>query len=459
MTTDVKPIKKKKGSRLWITLGVLLLIAAIIFLFSQYRQQQAMKTTLANLNTIPLNRDTLRTTINGTGNVRPQQSAVLLWQSGGSVGNISVEVNQEVHNGDILLNLDEDDLPAEILQARLSVLSAEQALESLEANTKIQRVTLNNNIQQAEENILSLNNQMINLENRACADWRLNNLQRDYDVAFENYQEWPTESRWLAVQAARIALDYCDPVVVNQQLASLQGQLDLSEQNINQWQADLAKINTGVDPVEKEKLELQLDLAKKQLENQYVLAPFNGTILKISQKAGDPVSPGLQAVEIADLSNLFVEVPVSEVDIPTIQVGQKAQLSFDAYYEDTFTGEVTAISETGDRTTGVVNYLVTIKMNESGNRIKPGMTAGVQILTEEKHDVLVVPFEAVIARDGQDYVYVLRNNNPILVAVTVGGYSSRMVEILEADIQEGELIILNPPTSLIDRFGFGNMVP
>ena len=82
-----------------------------------------------------------------------------------------------------------------------------------------------------------------------------------------------------------------------------------------------------------------------------------------------------------------------------------------------------------------------------------------QILTEEKQDVLVVPFEAVIARDGQDYVYVLRNNNPILVAVTVGGYSSRMVEILEADIQEGELIILNPPTSLIDRFGFGNMVP
>ena len=459
MTTETKPGKKKKKSRLRLTLLILLFIAGILFIANMIRQQSAMQATLDDLNTTPLVRDTLRTTINGTGNVRPQQSAVLFWQSGGSVGSIPVEINQEVQSGDILLSLDENDLPSEIIQARLNELTARQALESLEENTEIQRATLNSNIQQAQENALTLNNQLINLENRSCADWRLDNLQRDYDTALENYQEFASEARWFAVQAARLALDYCDPLVINQQIATLQGQIDLSDQNIAQWQATLDKIKHGVDPVEKEKLELQLELARKQLEKQYIVAPIDGTVLNIVQKEGDPVSMGMQAVEIADISSLFVEVPVSEVDIPEIEVGQTAQLSFDAYYEEVFTGEVTSISETGDRTTGVVNYLVTIQMNGGTGKIKPGMTAGVQILTEEKTDVLVVPSEAIIARDGQDYVYVLRDNEPVQVAVTIGGYSSRMAELLEADIREGELIVLNPPSSLFDRFGFGGGNP
>ena len=115
MTTETKPGKKKKKSRLRLTLLILLFIAGILFIANMIRQQSAMQATLDDLNTTPLVRDTLRTTINGTGNVRPQQSAVLFWQSGGSVGSIPVEINQEVQSGDILLSLDENDLPSEII--------------------------------------------------------------------------------------------------------------------------------------------------------------------------------------------------------------------------------------------------------------------------------------------------------------------------------------------------------
>lgn len=457
--TDNAPMKRKKKTRKWLPFLILLMIAGGVFLFTRYRQQQSVRETLANLRTEPLSRETLRTTISGTGSVRPQQSAILLWQTSGTVWRVEVEVNQEVESYDPLITLDPNKLSPEMMQADLNVLTAQQALDSLEESTDLQRVTLNNNIQQARQNLLTLETQLLNFEGRVCEDWRLSNLQRDYDNAFEEYQNFPNETRWFAVQAARQALDYCDPIVIELQIANLQSQIDLAEQNILQWEADLDEIKEGVNQKEKARLELQLAVAVKTSQSQKLSAPFDGTILAINQKVGDLVSPGTQAIEIADMRVFYVDVPVSEVDVPTINLGQKAQLSFDAYYDEIFEGEVTAIAESGNRSTGVVNYLVTIKMNETSPKIKPGMTAGVQILTEEKANVLVVPSEAVFIREGQDHVYVLRNGELVDVPIKVGGYSNRLVELMEADIREGEMIVLNPPANLFDRFGPPNRMP
>ncbi len=456
MTENIKPDKKKKRYRKWVTFLLLLVIAAAVFFFFRFRQQQSIANTLANLKTAPLSRETLNTTISGTGTVRPKQSALLVWQSSGTVGEVLVEARQTVKAGDVLMSLDPDDLPAELLQAQLNQLNTSQALEQLASNTEIQRLDLKNNIEQTRQTLLSLNNQILNYEGRVCEEWRLRNLQRDYDNALQEYQDWPTETKWYAVQAARAALDYCDPVVIEGQIASLQAQIDLANKNIELLQNDLEKIKDGVDPEEKEKLELQLALAEKQLSSQSITAPFDGTILTVYEEVGAVVSPGMQAIEIADLDAFFVDIPVSEVDIPNIKVGQIAQLSFDAYYEESFSGEVVTIAESGDRSTGVVNYIVTIEMDQVSTKIKPGMTAGVQILTEEKPNVLVVASEAVFSKDGQDYVYVLRDNVLVSVPVKVGAYSNRMVELIEADIAEGELIVLNPPMSFFDRFGPGN---
>jgi HlyD family secretion protein len=456
MTENNKTEKKKNRSRRWVTLLILLVIAAAVFFFFRIRQQQAIQNTLANLKTAPLSRETLNTTISGTGTVRPKQSALLVWQSSGTVGEVLVEARQTVKAGDVLMNLDPEDLPAELLQAKLNQLNASQALEQLDVNTDLQRLDIQNNIAQTQQTLLSLNNQILNYEGRVCEEWRFRNLQRDYDNALKEYQDWPTETKWYAVQAARAALDYCDPVVIEGEIASLQAKIDLANKNIELLQTDLEKIKDGVDPEEKEKLELQLALAEEQLSFQFITAPFDGTILAVNQEVGAVVSPGMQAVEIADLDAYFVDIPVSEVDIPNIELGQIAQLSFDAYYEENFSGQVVTIAESGDRSTGVVNYIVTIEMDLVSKKIKPGMTAGVQILTEEKPNVLVVASEAVFSKDGQDYVYVLRDNVLVSVPVKVGAYSNRMVELTEADIEEGELIVLNPPVSLFDRFGPGN---
>ena len=455
MTTEPNTPKSKRKSRWWLTLLVLLAIAAALFLFNNYRQQRAMQATIADLRTTPFTRETLQTTISGTGNVRPRQSVTLLWQSSGTVSAYEVAVGDTVEAGQILMSLDENNLPAEIIQASLNKITATQALDSLEANILLQRATLTSNIASAQTTIADLETQLLNLESRVCESWRVDNLRSDYDNALEGYQNWPTETGWFRVQTTKAALDYCAPEVIAQQIDALQSQLDLQKENEAIWKQDLERIQFGPDPVEVEKLELQLSLAEKQLENQFIKAPFTGKLLTLNQDPGDQVNPGSMAAQVADMSELFVEVLISEVDIPVVQVGQPVSLFFDAYFEEEFSGVVSDVSESGDRSTGVVNYTVTVKMEDLSERIKPGMTAAVSILTAEKPNTLVIPSESIFSRDGLNYVYVLRDGNLEMAQVKVGAYSNQLIEVLETDIAEGELIVINPPIDIISNFGMG----
>lgn len=454
MSTVERPqIKKKKktANRLLFILLILALIAGAYFL-NQERLLRTNEEALAQLETVPYNRETLTSTISGAGTIHPRQSATLYWQTSGFVGEVAHKVGDEVSANAVLYRLDKSRLPAEMLQAQLNLLNAQTGLQNLDSDTDLQRVTLQNNLRNAENTLTSLEQNLISLTDRECTDWRLTNLQTAYDDALESYREWSTQARWLQVQAARADLDYCDPAVIASETDSLNSQIDLQKQNIAEWQADLDKIAEGPDPDTKEKLELQLKLAEKQLENQTIKAPSNGTITSLTQTRGDMVSVGSPAAQIADLSALFVDVPVSEVDIPLIKVGQEAELVFDAFFEQTFNGTVVEVATIGVNTAGIVNYNVTIQLDSNYEGIRPGMTVGVNILVEEKPNTYTVPAESIVSRNGDYFVYVLRDGKPVEVEVKIGAYSSRKIEVLEADIQDGELILQSPPVSLMDSF-------
>lgn len=452
-TADRPQLKKKKKTsrRLLILLLILVLIAGA-YLLNQRRLQRANETALAQLETIPYTRETLTSTISGAGTIRPRQSATLYWQTSGFVGEVDHIVGESVTENDVLYRLDDSRLPAEMLQARLNLLNAQSGLQNLDSDTDLQRVTLQNNLTNAENTLTTLEQNLLALTDRECTDWRLTNLQTAYDDALENYQNWSTQARWLQVQAARADLDFCDPLVIASEMASLNNQIDLQNQNIAAWQSELEKIADGPDPDVQEKLELQLQLAEKQLEGQTIKAPFDGTITSLNFKPGDMVTAGSPAAQIADLSELFVDVPVSEVDIPQIKVGQSAELVFDAFFDQAFSGTVVEVATLGVNTAGIVNYNVTIQLDSNHEGIRPGMTVGVNILVEEKPNTYTVPAESIVSRNGDYFVYVLRDGKPVEVEVKIGAYSSRKIEVLEADIQDGELILLSPPSSLMDSF-------
>ncbi len=452
-TTDRPQIKKrtKTGRRLLVLFLILALIAGAFFV-NQNRLRKTNEEALAKLETVPYARETLTSTISGAGTIHPRQSAMLYWQTSGFVGEVEHAVGEEVSANTILYRLDDSRLPAEMLQAQLNLLNAQTGLRNLESDTDLQRVTLQNNLINAQTSLTSLEQNLIALTDRECTDWRLTNLQTAYDDALESYREWSTQARWFQVQAARTDLDYCDPAVIASETDSLTSQINLQKQNIANWQAELSKIAEGPDPETTQKLDLQLQLAEKQLEAQTIKAPFDGTITSLKQSLGDMVSAGSLAAQIDDLSELFVDVPISEVDIPLIQVGQKAELVFDAYFDQTFNGTVVEVATIGVNTAGIVNYNVTIQLGSNREGIRPGMTVGVNILVEEKLNTYTVPAESVVNRNGDYFVYVLRDGKPVEVEVKIGAYSSSKLEILQADIQDGESILLSPPVSLMDSF-------
>jgi len=458
VTTENRTKRPNKAGRTILIVIFLLALVAGAYFFIRYRQQQNALATINDLELVAFQRKPLISSINSTGSVQPAQDALLVWQTSGRVGEVTVSVGSQVKQGDLLAALDENDLPLDILQARMEKLNAEQALENLESSTALKREQLKADISNAQTSLVSLNTELSLLQDRVCTSWRLRNLQTDFDDAQTAYRDNPTELNLRALQSAQSALDFCAPETIARQIATLTDKIALQEETIASWQADLEKIKDGPDPLEREKLELQLTIAEKRLESQYISAPFAGTITSVSAVEGALVSAGTLAVRLADLSTLQLKVPVSEVDIPNVAVGQKATMTFDAYFNETFKGKVLEIAGAAENQAGVMVYMVTISIEDGQETLKPGMTAGVVIEIAEKPNALVLPVQAVTSKDGKDIVYVMRGSNPEAVEVQVGAYSEDQVEILSGDLEEGDLVVVNPPTSVLDTFPgmFGN---
>jgi HlyD family secretion protein len=94
---------------------------------------------------------------------------------------------------------------------------------------------------------------------------------------------------------------------------------------------------------------------------------------------------------------------------------------------------------------GVVNFTITVELTDADAAVKPGMTAGVNIVVEELQDVLLVPNRAVRLVDGERVVYVLEEGQAVKKDVRLGSSSDTMSIVASGDVVEGDAIILNPP--------------
>jgi HlyD family secretion protein len=165
---------------------------------------------------------------------------------------------------------------------------------------------------------------------------------------------------------------------------------------------------------------------------------------------GDEVTPGTLAFRLDDLSRLLVDVELSEVDINRLKIGQQVTLNFDAILNQDYTGEVTEIGQVGSSVQGVVNFPVTIELQDPDQAIKPGMTAAVNILVEQIENALQVPNRAVRVINGERVVYLLKNGQLEPYAVNLGVSSDLYSEVLDGEIKEGDQVVLNPPSYIFD---------
>lgn len=167
----------------------------------------------------------------------------------------------------------------------------------------------------------------------------------------------------------------------------------LQENSIKQWQISLSKL-------------------QEQTENYELRAPFDGNIDMITFKVGDNISNDNISTEWITISNpnfYEIDMLIDQVDIVKVQKWQLANITFDAYPWYTVTGTISNIDPTPVENAGVVSYTAIIAMQKWEKKIYDSMTTNIEILTDHKDNIIVVPTTAIQTKWINSFVQVTEN--------------------------------------------------
>lgn len=443
---------------------VVILVVGGYFGFKAWRDAKAAAET--TFQTEKITRGSLTALVGATGTVRSNQTAVMAWQTTGQVGEINVATGEMVKEGDFLASLKTSSLPQTVILAQADLVSAKRALENLKESSLAQ-AQAQFNLAQAAENLQNAQDKRKSKDYTRASDLTLEEARTNVALAQEDvnkYQEIYDRVKGLdadnsqrlaaysALLAARRTLDRAkanltyleggpDPLDIEQADANLA----LAQAKYDDAQREWERVKDGPDPDDIRAAKARVEAVEATLGLAHLTAPFGGTITDVKLKIGDQVAPGLEGFRIDDLSRLLVDVQVPEADINRISVGQSVTMTFDAILDKEYNGTVIEVGTVGSALTGIVNFDVTIELKDVDNLVRPGMTAGVNIVVNQLEDVLLVPNRAVRLRDGKRVVYLLKNGEATPVAIEIGAQSDMTSEILSGDVKEGDIVILNPP--------------
>lgn len=211
-----------------------------------------------------------------------------------------------------------------------------------------------------------------------------------------------------------------------------------------------------------EQARLELKKAEEELASQTLTAPIGGLVVykevwgpsgRAKVKVGDTPWPGQALIEIPDLSVMQVQTKVNEVEVNRVAPGQQVVIKIDALPEETFYGKVDHVATLAKREkeSEVKTFDVLVTIEGEDQRLRPGMTASCQIITDRLTDVLYVPLESVFEKDGQTICYVLASD-PEPRPVKVGPKNSDYI-VVEEGLQEGDKVTLWDPTRPLEEIG------
>lgn len=458
-----------KKTILFILLG---LAAAGVIAYLVLNTLSARKAAVAELQTVEVTRGELVAIIGATGTVRANQSAVLVWQTSGRVGTIHVKTGEKVAGETILAELIESSLPQNIILAQADLVEAQRALDNLlDSNLSQARAQLNlANAKDAYERAVwsswhgdtarTTNQNKIDAAQAAVtlARDRVNTAEENYDKVDERDDDDPLKANALSTLAnARESLDKAikdlDYLVQNpneKEIAISEGKVAVALAEYEDAQREWERLKDGADPNDIAAAKARIAAIKATMALAHISAPFGGTVTEVNIMPGDLVTSGGVAFRLDDLSHLLVDVQVPEVDINRVVVGQPVELTFDAINNQVYQGKVNRVARVGTIESGLVNFKVTVEILNPDEQVLPGMTAGVNIIVSQLEDVLTVPNRAIRLVNNHPVVYILKNNIPTEVSITIGASSDSMSEILSGDLKEGDKVILNPPSSFMD---------
>ena len=354
-----------------------------------------VKNNSVKYQTRKIKRCTITQVVEASGTVNPVNTVSVGSTVSGLIKEIYVDFNSEVKKGQILAQIDPANFQASVDQAAAQINNARANLANTEAVMEMSRKTYN----------------------------RYKNLYAKNFIA--------------------------------------KSELDQAESD---YYANLAKVNSAKAQIAQ--YQATYNTAMTNLGYTKIIAPVDGTIISREIDLGQPVAASFQAPELftiaQDLTKMQIEVNVSEADIGKVKEGQDVTYTLDGYPDSSFSGKVTQVRISPTTVSNVVTYVVIVNVDNQDLKLIPGMTANVEVITAQKENVLLVPNKALrfTYDDGTSLtkkrykdkgLWILENGKPVRVSITTGVYDDDFTEVTNANLDEGEEIILEEKNSTAAR--------
>jgi HlyD family secretion protein len=464
-------MNKKKLSKkwLWAIVSVIVVgLAITVYVVSA----NSKKTASTDYQTQVVEKGNITAIVGGTGTVRANQSAQLTWKTSGQIDSINVGIGELAKSDDVLASLAQSSLSQSIIQAQSDLVTAQRNLDDLlnsdsaKAQAQLNLANAQQDYDKVRWNAVYADTPRETSQNTldsasaavVIAQDRVDKAQKEYNKYGESSETDLLKANALsnlaaakkALAEAKLSLDFYTNTPNTKEVSISQGEIAVAKAKLDDAQREWDRLKEGPDPADIEAAKAQVAAINATLDMAKIIAPFSGTITVSSGMVGDLVNNGSEAFRIDDLSHMFIEVEIPEVDINLIKVGQQVTITFDAANNTEYSGTVTDVAHVGSVISGSVNFKVTIELLNPDENVLPGMTAAINILVSDIKDVLIVPNRAVRIVNDQHVVYKLQNGTPTAVNIEIGSSSDSYSEVKSGSLKAGDVLILNPPTDLLN---------
>lgn len=320
---------------------------------------QRAKADDVGYRTSKIERGSLQATVSASGAVNPVTQVSVGTQVSGQIKELLVDFNSEVKAGQLIATIDPETFEYRVRSAQADVDAARAAVLTAQANIAASNAAVS----------------------RAQVDQT--EAQRDLDR-----QQSLVDKQFVAQSVADKARALL--ASSNESVKAAQAQLGVTQAQIKSAQANVQQRESAL-------AQARIDLSRTK-----ITSPVNGIVIKRAIEKGQTVAASLQSPELfviaQNLSDMQVDASIDESDVGRIRNGQKASFTVDAYPGQTFDGEVRQVRKAAQNVANVVTYVAVVAFTNVGNKLLPGMTANVRLITDVRQDVLKVPNAALRVR-------------------------------------------------------------
>jgi len=343
--------------------------------------------TAPRVETATVQQGVFRVSVSGPGTLEAAQSLAVKPSVNGTLLRLPA-VGDRVQKGQLIVQLEPTNYNRSLENARLALQKAQASLDKLRAD-------------QASA-------QAANRQNLASTEVAQANAQRDLEAARTNLQAAQKlyDLGGTSAQSLQGARDTYAKTQASLQIAQVN--LNTARQALSLKSSanaqDLRNAQIGV-----EQARLEVKNAEENLSETKIYAPFNGVISEVNAQVGGigvgaTVSNSTALLTLIDDSSINLPVQIDESEIAGVKVGQKVQVTLDAFGGETFAGTVTAISPSARIQQNIAVFFVTVNVPNPERKLRPGMTAEGEIIAEEIRGALTVPKRAVQTVRNRSYV-------------------------------------------------------